>query len=592
MRPRAIFAITVLLAAIASVWLRARRDADGVPGPGASDHGPSAVAAGPAMPARWAPGIIVGTVIGPDGGGVEGATVTALGPRAAIMGATQTALAGAFRLELPPGEYTLTASAAGFTPGRRTDIGVVSGASSEDVRVRLWRGGVVLHGRVLDSGGGPVPGARVVTVAYELTSDGTHEPRMFHGQAGEDGVFRLDLPRGSHRVTVEADGYASVTRSLFLSRDTEHEFSLNPAARIAGRVTDARNGQPVAGARVQVLRGEWPSLPRQEAIVTGLDGRFRFDQLVAGRYAVAARKDDLVAAAGPFELTATEAIDDLELVVMDGARLEGSVRSATGAPIAHARIAVRPMNPDAVEVAPTGSPVADENGRFAIEGIISGVYSVQVGGTGHSPVTENVNIEGAVRRDFVLQPSATISGTIVDAGGRPVTGAQVTVDALARTDRAWASGVSRSDEQGRFVVRGVAAGDAQVTAVHDGTAGATTVLALAPGGQRDVVVRLGPGARVSGVVSWDDGSPAGGAGLFLVRGAGFALASAGRAAQDGSFVVDGLPPGIITLRAIPPARPSFGRVPPGGPHEKTLTLQQGEHATDVRLVLARPAAAP
>ena len=165
-------------------------------------------------------------------------------------------------------------------------------ADDTEVTVDLQPFGAI-HGRVSDSDGRPVPGARVFRRYTPRGATTSHSPSTSPRATytDEDGTFKLThLLAGSYAVAVHGGGYAaSVTQSIDVdfSEVQEIEIELPEAGSIDGKVMD-RNGQPVADVTVafriqalaDVVAGE---LYSPEYPVTDADGRFTYHSLPEGR---------------------------------------------------------------------------------------------------------------------------------------------------------------------------------------------------------------------------------------------------------------------------------------------------------------------
>ena len=147
---------------------------------------------------------------------------------------------GQFRLAVAgAGTYRVSASAEGWLPASAQAV------AGRSVDLVLAPGGQVLSGRVLDTGGGPIPGARVRAWLDVFWSTSARQP-MVLALTGGDGRYRLGLPRGTHSFLVEADGYAPERASVTVAGAQTRDFRLNPAATIAGKVVRKGSGVPVA----------------------------------------------------------------------------------------------------------------------------------------------------------------------------------------------------------------------------------------------------------------------------------------------------------------------------------------------------------
>jgi hypothetical protein len=127
------------------------------------------------------------------------------------------------------------------------------------------------------------------------------EDRQRSGGADAESPGRYEIPalrKGEYRVTFSRAGYASIEREVLLTADDSRvnnlDVTLVTGDTIAGRVVDA-TGLAVKGAMVRALhRHVEPNPPNwtttahvpHRPIGVGDDGRFRFDDLYEGSYAL------------------------------------------------------------------------------------------------------------------------------------------------------------------------------------------------------------------------------------------------------------------------------------------------------------------
>jgi len=313
--------------------------------------------------------------------------------------------------------------------------------------------------------------------------------------------------------------------------------------RIAGHVT--ANGAAVAGATVKLaLRVDAGVLQPLADVTAGPDGAFDFGPQPAAVLDVSAGAPDHASAS--LTVVAADPHANTEHLVLELAgcrsRMSGAVLDAGGGAIAGAHLS--------------------SGGLVAVDSDASGHYSlcltpleqpgqaaarVRVEADSYGSLEEDVLVAGDLHRDFVLAPEAVLIGRVT-AGGQPVAGARV----IATPDRASGmsdavGGFADSDRDGRFRIAGLAPGKFQLAAIADhlGTATPMVVVARPAATSREIHLELTAFARVRGRVVMD-GAP--------VVGAAVAVSGSPRSSisqPDGSFVLDHVPYGKVTLVAPP-----------------------------------------
>jgi hypothetical protein len=486
-----------------------------------------------------------------------------------------------------PGRHLAPPRAPRFTTGFRLTPEVDASPAPAEDRNPGWQRGSTLTGRVLDAGGGVIPGARIRATSYVLNAGGTHDARVFQAEASGEGRYRLELPAGRHTLSVVADGYAPLTEPRDLFGDRLQDFVLQPAARISGRVVTSEGRTPVAGARVWAQRRRWDPTDTAARVVSDERGGFVLGSLGPGTYLVTARKEGLYGAvAQPIVLGETDAIDGLELAVSATFALRGRVTSAAGAPVPSARIRLAPGDGAARDRGPHPLALTDDQGRYLLDGVPPGNYRIVLTADGHASREEPISVAGDIERDVVLQDAATVVGVVLMPGGQPARNALVRGQIGGPKAGVGSSADAFTDAQGRFTLTGLGGGDLVVTAMSPPEVAIVGPEPLATGGRKQMTIRLGGGAGLAGVVSWDDGSPIQGAQVTVVTSASSIDV---RTRRDGSFAVRGLPPGDTWLRVVPLGRhmDELNEAPPGRDQAR-LTLEAGEQKTGLKLVVPRP----
>jgi protocatechuate 3,4-dioxygenase beta subunit len=236
-------------------------------------------------------GGIAGQVFdGSTGNPIANAVVVAKGD-SGIAGQARTNERGVYVIEnLAPGLYRVGAEARGYLPGHYPErVGVRAGQITRGIDLRLrpksQQVGAISGRVVCRRTGNPIPGAVVVARG----PNGWGKARTDrHG----DYVIR-GLETGRYEVAAKAKHFFGEQYPdpvvVQAGQVTERiNFALTPMPRkgaIAGRVVDARTGNPIAGAEV-VARGEHG----RGTAVTDRQGYYRIGDLVPGEYQVACFK--------------------------------------------------------------------------------------------------------------------------------------------------------------------------------------------------------------------------------------------------------------------------------------------------------------
>lgn len=534
-----------------------------------------------------------------------------------------TDAAGVYTLSgLVPTRHEVHASAAEHQPsGLPEPLALQPGERRTGADLQLVAGGTPIHGVVRDTRGQPIEGASVSNF------DGETSTRIRRGGAAAtrtdpDGRFTLWLSPGPQSLIARADGFASTSRAD-ATAPGRYSLELERGATLSGQVLDMK-GAPVVGARVTALAN---GLQQAGLAYTDAGGNFKIAGLRPGLYKPRAeapgqsgegsRSVFLGSAA-----TSSSQVFSLRPVASVSGRMVvvgGRQTCSQGQVSLHSGNGGRPL----VEL-------AGPDGEVYFPAVQPGTYYVQTECLGAVAPSEIPPVEVGLApvRGLVWQFVAgrSIRGTVVDAEGRPLAGANVRVEAqelqcgahcsLPRSrvdggtscqddstcamdeicDRgvcAFAgmpSGlVSRqSDATGRFVVAGLPSGRYTVSASEPGSVEPSPVTITV--GELDVdgvrVVATPPG-QLGGVVVDERGAPWGGAlvELFADRGSNIVHVSAARTDDDGHFALFAVKPGDYVVRAHPIA--VNGEVWGSEPHRDDVRARVDVRApAEVRLTLA------
>ncbi|MDJ0976148.1 MAG: carboxypeptidase regulatory-like domain-containing protein [Planctomycetota bacterium] len=365
-----------------------------------------------------------------------------------------------------------------------------------------------------------------------------------------DGRFRLQgVPDSTYEVFVAWGGREYWTgREVEVSGDSDAgTIGLAGIASVEGRVRDA-TGADLAGARVRLVReGERPRVLSQ---LTASDGSFRFDGLLAGRYALRVSLSgyaDLEVELEPLSADAAGP-EPLDLRMNAAAVLEGRLR-VDGAPYRGTfRLTLHRAGTSRAERTPVTLRTSD--GRFTLPGIPSGAWTVRVttadGDLGLLTDSLEARPGDVLRAEIDLMPGAVLEGRVKTSAGDAVPAARVSLRDEASGVRHLATAMA----DGRYRFEGLAAGTyAMRVTGHGGVpVEQQVVLDLADRETFDPVLPVGGHARVQ-VVDANGRRMSGVLLLFRNADGVYPATPPDRTDRDGIALRRHLPAGSMTVRA-------------------------------------------
>ena len=347
-----------------------------------------------------------------------------------------------------------------------------------------------------------------------------------------------------------------------------------PATEIAGRVV--REGKPVAGVEVTLesqASAANPSLRRQ--VVTGPDGSFRLGRQPAGAYQLVAYAASNEPAQLDVDLRDPQVRSragrlSLELIPCR-AVVSGLVTDGSASPVAGARVVVLPPDGPARLVGP--AVVTGSDGQYEIC-VAPAALRLRVEAAGRAVALVRLREEELERRDVQLVGEVVLGGRTVDASsGAPLAGVQVNAWPLSDDEPGPGPSTTLTDAEGRFALRGLRPHTRySINAWRsDFVADQDLTVDVHPGPAVEVVRRLSPASRVSGVVQ-QQGRPLAGARIRAERSP-YAQSFTSLSQADGRFTLHGVPRGSDTLvvegfRVLGPARLEVR-----APEERDLVLE-------------------
>lgn len=404
----------------------------------------------------------------------------------------------------------------------------------------------VLAGKVVDSKGQPVAGARVI--ARPALADSRRHIASGWADSTGDGAFRITgLAPAQFELVASTDAFASTAPVAAVARaaSTSQEIRIVVAsmARVRGQVV--QGAAAVAGATIVAATAN-----KQESrkSVSQADGTFVLDGVPIGA---------VVFTAARYEVTSPKLVtidrpqvDHVKLEVTAATKIHGHVTRA-GKPIAGARVATEKGEQQAV---------TDASGAYTLDGLPAGTVLIDawdVREKAFSVATRVVLTAGDDQQvDIELDGSGEIQGIVVDEGGHPVVATYVEFH-LSNGANDACEGMTNAD--GTFDCPMLLGGDyaARVQPSQDTRKG------FAPAGDAFPIVHVKPHEVVTGVrlairnervsirgTVIGDGGPVADVRVEAIGSArGSVDVPSTMAAEDGGFEIRDLAPGTYAVHA-------------------------------------------
>jgi len=475
---------------------------------------------------------------------------------------------GSFDFGLQPAMvHAVSASAPGRTEAKlEVDLrDPLAEPAPESLELAVTTCDARLVGHVLDSGGGPVEHARL------RPASGTGV------ETNAAGEFELCLPPGYNTLQLSADGYGPMRVALQVLGKTRRDLLLTPEATIAGRVVTEDGNQPVADALVRA----WPrqyvpgTAPASVTALSAADGAFRL-AVAPGEYRVAANTLG-ASTRNPVQVSALggRATDPVVLKLAALPTLRGHVKSA-GKPVAGAHVmAMVTAGNDRYEA------VSQEDGSFVISPVQPGPLSFTA--TPYAVVAPKsfVMPKASATVELEVKKKASLRGVVRSAGGKVVGGANIQVGSGFEPTS------TSSGPDGRYVLKGLAAGTHNLTAGSERVGGFVEVkdLKLADGEDRVLDLELTSAASISGKVVSEQGVPVVGAVVVFTL---MQTRDEGRGVTDseGAFVCNAMTGGGAYKVEVFPSTVSRTPYSPAGEPFPPVALADGaSHVEGVTLTV-------
>ena len=385
---------------------------------------------------------------------------------------------GQYRLEhVPPGEWDAVAILEGSGRQVRQSVRIEEGAQEVTLDFEFGSG-LRLTGTVLVDQE-PLAGA-IVTLRGESVA------ARFRSSTRYDGKFFLEgLEAGRYEIRIQGqESGLNTSRTVDITSDDDLLIEMT-TARLAGRVVDARDGQPIDGVDLRLVRQEGNG---SGLAVSDARGDFHFGRVGEGSWRLAASKTGFAQSVQVLDIQPGDVLDNLRVALEPTSKLTFRVADPNGLGIDFVNM---------VFLDGAGRTVANVNRRLASDGQVElstvpeGTWTLLIESPGRVLVERQVTVPGVL--DTVLLPFggslqvevkelATIPAPAVlelwTAGGSPLrkihwdgsvrsqfplTGSKVVVGGLA--PGGWSFRVTTEDGRSWEGVASVAAGEQPATVV-------------------------------------------------------------------------------------------------------------------------------
>jgi hypothetical protein len=405
---------------------------------------------------------LAGRVITRDAKPVAGAAVTASESGAGGVRdaeGVRTKGDGTFALRVREGAYDLTVTAAGFAP--RT-LRAQASASAPPLEVTL-ENGVEISGRVT-RGEVPVDGVDIFIIS------GGDAPPV---QTGADGRFRItDLAPGQVTLAFKKPAELIQATRTVTAPAADVNVEVPAGGRIAGRVIDKSNSQPVTSFDAGITRGSAAVMrtPAMRAFASD-DGSFAIDGAPVGSQTLSVTAPGYVMARVPnINVESGKSVENIEVALEHGVRVTGHVTGPDGGPAGGVLVRVDPTSSTRGATTNDAFTLTDPDGAYVLDSVDAGPATLAFSRSGLVTVRKSVTLSGSSAEvDAQLGSGASIAGVVLLDGGAPVANADVR--AFSAADVAGIS--SQTDEGGTFVMQGAPPGRYEITASRAGSGSAT-----------------------------------------------------------------------------------------------------------------------
>lgn len=444
---------------------------------------------------------------------------------------------GEYQLQLPGGNWQISAKSPWYRLPQNQELFVRSGQSAEAVHLNMTADFVRLDG-FLTSGSTGVKGAIVKAVDVDQSRG---FPITLSTITGAGGRYSALLSASTRfELIVDHPGFKRLVHSLTTdvpgSTRAQNLLLVPSEAIVTGKVKDA-NGFAISGAKAVMKVGG----VTQFSTISEADGSFQLNVEI-GSYSLDVSATGFKETTIPLQLIAGQRIDDIT-VTLASARstlVATIVDPRTGSVISNAFVTV-----NGPEIR-TG--ISSAEGIVTFSNLTEGSYQIEVKATGFSTAVRSLSIPLNItsRQTFILVPVfGKITGRVqsVDGGGL--------TDATVRMEGGTTNLYGQTDATGLYTFEGVPDGGYSVSAQKNGFSIAPSVQVTVSFSNRNVTAATIKLAQNTGIVSRIARDKLTGALLsgVVIVGTSQAGTKSARSDSEGRYEFTGMEPGVWTINA-------------------------------------------
>ncbi len=476
----------------------------------------------------------------------------------------------------PRARYTLILTHADYARREEPTLPIGETGSAEMPTITMTPG-ATLSGHVRNEAGDFVQGAVMHLEGVTFEGLGVVAPDRITVTTDADGSYRFkNVASGPRYLLATAPGYATLpVRNLSFQKEEAvvRDLTLKIAEGICGRIVGP-GSVGIPEATVIAIGLSNVNQTGRAQVTTNENGEFCFDSLASGDYNLIAmaRGWRMASRGGTGNRVGTNTSNHV-IEMLPEATISGRVTEAgTGNPVTAFTVRMRVHYGPGTPSAPYNEdtfPQNNANGEFTIPGVPAGDFVVEAWAAGLAPgFSRNFTVEAGQPLTGIqiqLGLGGSLSGRVVDAGGKPVARARVTTHDNDWSDDPFTQAIgitypttatsaeARTAEDGTFKITGLSPDTYQINVTASGYTGFMRRDLRVSDGKDTVVgdVKLGRGGIVRGTLYDASGKPLVGGSVELHAADGDVPRQySTRTSSDGKFQISNVTPGSYRLTAM------------------------------------------